>query len=439
MPARLDDLVMAMSTELLGVRPEGLAEALHHQLGALAGALDADRGYLLKIDVADRSGGEMFQEWWAPGVAQVNTPIADLPREAQRFWFRCLRAGEAVAAQEVEELGVRCPEAAEALAADGVRSILFVPLMAGDQAVGFLGFDWRRSTTVFVAELISRVRTIGELIVSAVERCHADLDLAATSQRLAERNAELERSNRELQQFAMIVSHDLKQPLVVVQGFLDILRTKASGGPDPDPETVRYVEAAQGAASRMGDLITDVLDLARSGTPVRAPEPVDLQETTAAVLDDLRAAIDASDALVEVDALPTVEGSPTQLRQLLQNLIGNALKFTVPDRKPSVRVSSTRRGRSVDLVVEDNGVGVPADLRSTAFDLFVRGDHPDLGGSGIGLAVCARVVANHHGRIRLEETDGGGCTVIATLPVEQPDPPASESDDAPAGPLRLGG
>jgi len=411
---------MAMSTELLGVRPERLAEALHHQLGALAGALDADRGYLLKTDVADRSGGQMFQEWWAPGVAQVNTPIADLPKEAQRFWFRRMRAGEAVASQEIEDLGGECPEAAEALAADGVRSILFVPLMAGDQAVGFLGFEWRRSTTVLVPELTSRVRTIGELIVSAVERCHADIDRAAASQRLAERNAELERSNRELQQFAMVVSHDLNQPLVVVQGFLDLLHSRASDRTHLDPEAVGYVEAAQRAASRMGDLMADVLDLARSGAPVRAPEAVDLNETVAAVLDDLRAAIEASGALVEVDALPTVEGSPTQIRQLLQNLIGNALKFTVPDRKPTVRVSSTPRARTVDLIVQDNGVGVPSDLRRTVFDLFVRGDHPDLGGSGIGLAVCARVVANHHGSIRLEETDGGGCTVIATLPLEQP-------------------
>jgi signal transduction histidine kinase len=432
-PARLDDLVMAMSTELLGVRPEQLAEALHQQLGALARALDADRGYLLKIDVADRSGGEMFQEWWAPGVAQVNTPVTDLPQEAQRFWFRRLRAGEAVASQEVEDLGDECPEAANALAADGVRSILFVPLMAGDRAVGFLGFEWRRSTTVLVPELTSRVRTIGELIVSAVERCHADIDRAASSQRLAERNAELERSNRELQQFAMVVSHDLNQPLIVVQGFLDVLHSRASGGPHPDPEAVGYVEAAQRAAARMSDLMTDVLDLARSGTPVRAPEAVDLHETVAAVLDDLRAAIETSGALVEAEALPTVEGSPTQLRQLLQNLIGNALKFKLPDRKPIVRVSSTTGDRSVDLVVEDNGVGVPADLRTAVFDLFVRGDHPDLGGSGIGLAVCARVVANHHGSIRLEATEGGGCTVIVTLPLEQPGSSTSGPTPAVAG------
>ncbi|MFL6203770.1 MAG: sensor histidine kinase [Acidimicrobiales bacterium] len=433
MPARLDDLVMAMSTELLGVRAEGLEEALHHQLGALAGALDADRGYLLKTDVAGRSGGQVFQEWWAPGVAQVNTPIADLPQEAQRFWFRRLRAGEVVANQEVEDLGDRCPEAAEALAADGVRSILFVPLMAGDQPVGFLGFEWRRSTTTLVPELTSRVRTIGELIVSAVERCHADIDLAAASQRLAERNAELERSNRELQQFAMIVSHDLNQPLAVVQGFLDILRTRASDGAHADPEAVDYVDAARRAASRMGDLITDVLDLARSGAPVRVPEAVDLNETAAAVLDDLRAAIEASGARVEVDALPTVEGSPTQLRQLLQNLIGNALKFRLPDQKPTVRVSSTRRATSADLVVQDDGVGVPADLRTSVFDLFARGDHPDLGGSGIGLAVCARVVANHHGSIRLEETDGGGCTVIVTLPLVQPSPPDDLATAEPEG------
>lgn len=428
MTARLDDLVMAMSTELLGVDAEKLDGALHHQLGELAGAIDADRGYVLKTEVAERSGGGLFQEWWADGVAQVNTPIADLPHEAQRFWFRCLRAGEAVATEEVESLRGRCPEAADALEADGVRSILFVPLMAGDQAVGFLGFEWRRATARLVPELTSRVRTVGELIVTAVERCHAELELAATGRRLAERNAELERSNRELQQFAMVVSHDLKQPLIVVKGFLDVLQARAASGPDAD--AARYLDAAQRAVTRMGDLITDVLDLATSGAPVRAPEAIDLGETAAAVLDDLRPAIDACEARVQVDVLPTIEGSPTQIRQLLQNLIANALKFTRPDRPPTVHVRAARRGRSVVLVVEDDGVGVPAELRSSVFELFARGDHPELGGSGIGLAVCARVVANHHGSIRLEETDGGGCTVVVTLPLEQPAPDARGATEA---------
>ena len=147
MTGTLDDYVMTLSTELLGIGPDDLSPTIGDALARLCAVLEVDRGYVLKT-TSERSAGELFTEWWASGVDQTNTPIADLPMEAQRFWWRSVRSGEVVNVAELDDLEERCPEAAAALRRDGVRSILFVPLLAKDLPVGFVGFETRRSSTV---------------------------------------------------------------------------------------------------------------------------------------------------------------------------------------------------------------------------------------------------------------------------------------------------
>ncbi|MBA2282287.1 MAG: ATP-binding protein [Actinomycetota bacterium] len=413
----LDDLVMAMSTELLGAEPADIDVTIHASLERLARAVGADRAYVLKTEVEGRSGGQAFDEWWAPGVEQRNTPIASLPHEAQRFWFRSLRSGEPVHAEDIGELEAHGPEAVAALRGDGVRSILFVPLMAKEQTVGFIGFEARHRSTSWPPATVSRMRTVGELIVSSVERAAAARDLAI-------RNEELERSNRELQQFASVVSHDLSQPLVVMEGFLAALRAVAVEHPEKGDQAATYADAAQRAARRMRLLIDDVFALALAGVPVGRTEPVDIRALVDDVLADLEAAIADTGATVTVRSLPVVEGSPTQIRQLFQNLIANALKFHRPDRPPAVTVDASRRGAVHDITVADNGVGIAPEHRKSVFEMFSRPNTVATPGLGIGLAVCARVVANHNGTIRIAGNDAGGCTVRVSLPEQQPSGPS---------------
>jgi len=415
----LEDLVMSMSTELLGVDAADLAATIHVALERLARAVDADRAYVLKTNVEGRSAGEAFEEWWAPGIEQRNTPIPALPMEAQRFWFRTLRSGEVVHAEDVEALEALCPEAAEALRNDGVRSILFHPLMAKEQTVGFIGFERRRESRGWDPTTVSRLRTVGELIVGSVERCHADVERAAFTRDLADRNAELERSNRELQQFASIVSHDLTQPLVVVEGFVHELRAIAAEHPTKGEQAETYAGAAERATRRMRGLIDDVLAVAKAGAPVGKPEPVDLGAVVQDVLADLEAAITDAGAVLSVGPLPVVEGNPTQLRQLFQNLLANAVKFRSADRTPEIAVSAAEAGWGWVVSVTDNGPGIAPDERENVFEMFTRSTS-EAPGLGIGLAVCAKVVANHHGEIWIDGNDGGGCTVCVRLPARQP-------------------
>lgn len=402
----LEGLVTAMSTRFLGAHEDELQVAVKDALRLLCEHLDLDRAYVIK------SGGttpaiQLFVEWWRDGVEQRSTPIPDLPVDAQRFWVRTLRGIEPV---HVPDVGRNTPEGGDAamkvLDADGVKSILFVPLRARDESAGFMGFEARRHHRSWSDDTVALMRTVGELFVGAVERSRAEAALEITARELEVRNEELERSNQELEQFASIVSHDLKSPLQVVRGFVELLGRQAEADPTRATEVQTYVAAALRGAGRMDRLIDDLLAYSRAGQRPSELQPVDLDVIAAEVLADSASIIDETDAAIHVEPLPTVPGDPTQLRQLLQNLVTNAMKFRRPDVAPVVRIAATDDGRHWKVAVEDNGIGIDAEHREEIFAMFSRLHHGDRPGSGIGLAICSRVVANHGGTIWAEDAPG---------------------------------
>jgi signal transduction histidine kinase len=410
---------MALSTRLLGREAAELGATIQEALGDIASVVGADRAYVLKLNLEGRSVGDAFEEWWADGVDRRTTPIAELPRAAQRHWLGSLSTGVAAAVDDVDALAAEAPEAAEALRADGVRSILFVPLLAQQAPVGFIGLEGRRRRIAWTESLVSRMRVVGEIVVTAVERCQGEVERNAIAEALAARNEELERSNRELQQFASVVSHDLLQPLAVVQGFVAQLLRIALEHPEKADLARSCGDAATRAVARMRQLMDDVLAVARAGAPLTEFEPVDLQELLAETVDDLGADIEAAGATVEVDAPLTIQGGRTQLHQLFQNLVANAVKFRSPDRPPVVRVTARAAGDRCVVTVADNGIGIPPDARERVFEMFARSGDAVAAGSGIGLAICARVVAAHGGTITIGDGVDGGCEVAIDLPLRQ--------------------
>jgi len=287
-------------------------------------------------------------------------------------------------------------------------------LQAREQSIGFMGFEARRSHCSWNDETISLMRTVGEMYVSAVDRSRAERALENAASELEQRNDELERSNRELEQFASIVSHDLKSPLQVVRGFVELLgrEAEAHGG---GSEAQTYVSAALRGASRMDRLIDDLLIYSRAGQRPATFVPVALDTIAAEVLADSSALIEETDATVQIDRLPVVDGDPTQLRQLLQNLVTNAIKFRKADGQASVRVHSTEDDDHWIVHVDDNGIGIEPEHRDEIFAMFTRLHAGDRPGSGIGLAICARVVANHSGEIWAETGPDGGARLTFTL------------------------
>jgi PAS domain S-box-containing protein len=416
----LEGLVTAMSTEFLGVHEEELPEVVERSLGDLARYFGLDRAYVLKT-AADGFGIELFVEWWADGVSRDTKPIPELPKDAQRFWVRSLRNGLSVHVPDVHEppriLDEVTTNAAMAELIDqGVQSILFLPLVAREQRIaGFMGLEARRQRCWWSDESIGLMRTVGELVVGAVERCAAEGALARTAAELERRNDELERSNKELEQFASIVSHDLKSPLQVVRGFVELLGRLAESNPESPPEVETYVGAALRGAARMDRLIDDLLAYSRAGQRPAELVPIRLRDTMNEVLADSAATIADADAKITVGELPTVRGDSTQLRQLLQNLVMNAIKFRRPDVPVVVSITGRDVGDAWQIDVTDNGIGIGPEHREEIFAMFTRLGHGDRPGSGIGLAICARVVANHGGTIWVTDGDDGGSRLCFTI------------------------
>ena len=230
--------------------------------------------------------------------------------------------------------------------------------------------------------------------------------LGRTYGKLKQRNRELEESNRELQQFATVVSHDLKEPLRSVACYCQALERRY--GEQLDAEAREFIRMAVDGAADMDRFIDDLLIYSRVGRIERPLEAVALDEVVGRVLQTLQGAIRESGAAVRFDSLPVVLGSPRLLSRLFQNLIGNAIKFR-GKVAPQITISSEKRGNRQRITVADNGIGIRREYLGRIFGvgkrLHTRDEYP---GTGIGLAICRRIVHRHGGRIRVESEPGHG-------------------------------
>lgn len=236
--------------------------------------------------------------------------------------------------------------------------------------------------------------------------------------RLEQRQQELLRSNQELERFAHAASHDLQTPLRNILSLTQLLsRRLKTQADDGTRELLRLLTDSAGILHR---LIDDILEYSRVGQAHPGHQPVDLNELMRQTRLLLSVVIDERGAVLEVEPLPEIEGSATQLECLLRNLVENGIKFQ-PGPAPRVRVRAQREGLGWKILVEDHGIGIPLDFRAEVFQMFKRlHTQEQYPGSGIGLAMCQKVATLHHGRIEITDTPGGGTTMNVTLPVKQP-------------------
>jgi signal transduction histidine kinase len=268
-------------------------------------------------------------------------------------------------------------------------------------------------------------------VVAERKRAQEALRLKAT---------ELARSNAELEQFAYVASHDLQEPLRMVTGFVQLLKKRYHGRLDAEAD--EFIQFAVDGTTRMRSLIDDLLSFSRAGRAHRPLRPTDCALVLKEALGNLDPAIRESGAVLTCEEMPTVMGDATQLTQLFQNLVGNAIKFR-GERRPEVHVSATRGLREWTFSVRDNGIGIQPEFANRLFVIFQRLHGRDkYAGTGIGLATCKKIVTRHGGRIWLVSEPGQGATFYFTLPLSQEgDPGEAEERDGerPPGPLRLVG
>ncbi|GAA5031004.1 hypothetical protein GCM10025738_11740 [Microbacterium fluvii] len=228
---------------------------------------------------------------------------------------------------------------------------------------------------------------------------------------------ELERSNEQLARFAGQVSHDLRNPLTALAGFIEL----AVDDPEMDaaPSAARSLARAEAAADRMADMLSDLYEFARLGGAQPRHEQVELAEVVRSALDDLQTVIAEAGAVVEVDAPIRVAGDATLLRALFQNLIANAVKFSAASgATPRVEVRVEPAAGAWRITVDDNGPGIAVDERERVFGLMQRGGTREAAGLGIGLSTCRTIVQAHGGRIGIDESPAGGARVWVMLPAQ---------------------
>jgi len=264
--------------------------------------------------------------------------------------------------------------------------------------------------------------------------------LRVSEGKLREFTAQLERSNRELQDFAYVASHDLQEPLRKIVVFGE--RLKEQGDAKLDEQSRDYLERMQKAASRMQTLINDLLTFSRVTTKARPFTQVDLAQVAREVINDLEGRIELVKGRVEVGTLPLIDAEALQMRQLFQNLIGNALKFRRPDVPPVVKVAAEiitgplpDGGAAVvkklcRLTVSDNGIGFDEKYLDRIFNVFQRlHSRNEYEGTGMGLAIARKIVLFHHGEITAKSKPGDGATFIVTLPVTHPKEPPNPGEN----------
>jgi light-regulated signal transduction histidine kinase (bacteriophytochrome) len=226
---------------------------------------------------------------------------------------------------------------------------------------------------------------------------------------------ELERSNRELEQFAYVASHDLQEPLRKVKNFTELLEIKYDGKLDEQAD--KYIRHITQGASRMQTLITDLLSFSRVATQGKPFETINMARVVKQAIENLELSIKESKAEIIYENLPSVSIDKSQMVQVMQNLLGNAIKFRKTDASPVIRLKAIERKNEWELSVRDNGIGFDMEYADKIFVVFQRlHNREDYPGTGIGLALCKKIIERHGGRIWVDSEPGDGTTFTITLP-----------------------
>jgi PAS domain S-box-containing protein len=329
------------------------------------------------------------------------------------------REGKAIVAEHIFDTpDVRT----EMVKSYGVQAYACHPLIARGRLAGTLSFG-TKTRSGFSPEDLALMKTVTDQVAVGMERMRLMEELRLSrdglERRVQERTAELERRNQELQDFAFIASHDLQEPLRKIQTFGDMLGKKSAllGAESQD-----YVLRMQKAAARMHRLLESLLDYSRVTTKVEPFLETDLRRSVQGALSNLEVVIEEKGALVKTDDLPTIEADRSQMIQLFQNLIANALKFQKENQIPQVSIyrRKTRKKHAHEICVEDNGIGFDEEFLDKIFVPFQRlhGRTSPYPGVGIGLAICKKIVERHGGAITAESEPGKGSAFIVTLPAK---------------------
>jgi light-regulated signal transduction histidine kinase (bacteriophytochrome) len=294
----------------------------------------------------------------------------------------------------------------------GFQSIAVIPIKYHKDVMGAIHITDFQKDMVPLTKIEFIESTISPLIGEAINRFNAEAELEKHHEHLEEivkeRTSELKSSNKELEQFAYVTSHDLQEPLRMIAGFVQLLQKRYQD--KLDEEANQFIHYAVDGVVRMQTLITDLLSYSRLETRGKTMESVDFQMVLEDVLGTIQTTIEENEAVVKYDSLPTIKANRTQIFQLFQNLIANAIKFRGKN-PPLINITAKPNENRWHFSVSDNGIGMEPQYLERIFIIFqrlhTRDQYP---GTGIGLSICRKIAERHGGRIWAESTPGKGST-----------------------------
>jgi light-regulated signal transduction histidine kinase (bacteriophytochrome) len=299
----------------------------------------------------------------------------------------------------------------DALVASGVHIYMAVPMISGGELIGAISFG--DETGRFPAEQVTIAEEVAAQLAIAIAQARLVDRVRRHSEELEERVRE---RTAELEAFSYSVSHDLRAPLRAIDGFAGLLEREHAA--QLDAEGRRLLAVVRASALRMSRLIDDLLNFSRLSRLEPSPQPLDMRELAASVVAELSAQYPA--ARVELGALPPAKGDHALLRQVLLNLVGNALKYSAKHAQPLVEIGGTAGEGGNEYWVRDNGAGFDPRYAGKLFGVFQRLHSPDeFEGTGVGLAIVQRIVTRHGGTIRAEAEPGRGATFIFEFPIRE--------------------
>lgn len=405
-------LLTSVSKALRALIEESIGVGIHKALKELTLCLDADRVVLFENFKRTKGCWCRINFEWSPNDLREDetyTPTQlvsfsyddDLPG-----WYRKLSRGLAI--DSTVDL---TPAQTECFSPRGVKSLLAIPIFVDSDFWGFISFDnatyesqWseqEKEMLGVVAKSIG-VKLHGHYLLDQLRASNNELE-----NKVAQRTIELQRSNKDLQTFAYVTSHDLQEPLRMITNYVQILERKY--GSLFDDTALRYMRFIVEGSTRMKGLIDGLLQFSRVENKPHAFEVTDLNQVLQLALQNLEIAIAERSAHITSDKLPTLNVDTIQLTQLFQNLIANALKFCPLDRTPRIQITCEEQEDQYQISIQDNGIGIEAKYLDEIFKPFrrlhTREEYP---GTGIGLAICHRIVQRHQGVLRVNSELGQG-------------------------------
>ncbi|MEK7397107.1 MAG: ATP-binding protein [Candidatus Poribacteria bacterium] len=420
----MERFLATTSTDFINLASDEVEANINRTLKAIGELLGFDQSYVLLLS-KDNKRIQITYEWDADGIEQRASDFRDRSIEEFLWGINKTHKFETINIPRVTDLPAEASAEKESLQSYGIQSLLGVPLIYGGKLIGLLGLNSIRSERVWMEDDITQLKMVGQILVNALERKRSEDALQhqleveeRMSKELEEKTKELSLSNEELNSFVYIVSHDLKAPLVSIQGFSTILSKDYKDQFDDNGKM--YVDRIMKNSERMGTLIDNLLELSRIGRIKGKEGTINISNMISEISEEISSQIqEKGTKLIVKGDMPTILGDQTRIKQIFANLISNANKFMGDDNEvPTIEVGYDSQNGCHRFYVKDNGIGIDKQYHNKVFQIFQRLDDIKTEGTGVGLAIVKKIVESFGGNLWLDSEKGKGTTMYFTIPKE---------------------